>query len=137
MFWWWDQLDRQDAYSHYKPLADFLTDVSFVGMQRLKATASDNQLRLLGCQGSVRAYFWLFNSQAAWSNVVIEKNLPEEIKDTTIEIQGLKPGTYTVEWWHTHEGKIIEKKQVSFTEGPLKFSAPSFTRDIACKIRRR
>ncbi|MHC4282357.1 MAG: apiosidase-like domain-containing protein [Planctomycetota bacterium] len=29
MFWWWDQLDRQDAYSHYKPLADFLADVSF------------------------------------------------------------------------------------------------------------
>jgi len=134
MFWWWDQLDRQDAYGHYKPLADFLTDVSFAGLQELKANVSDKQLHLLGCQGSDRAYFWLFNPQAAWSNIVIEKNQPKEIKDTTIEIQGFKPGTYTVEWWHTHEGKIIEKKQVSLTEGPLKVSAPAFTRDIACKI---
>jgi hypothetical protein len=136
MFWWWDQLDRQNAYGHYKPLADFLTDVSFSGMRKLNAAVSDKQLHLLGYQASDRAYFWLFNPQAAWSNIVIEKNQPKEIKDTTIEIQGLKPGTYTVEWWHTHEGKIIEKKQVSLTEGPLKVSAPPFTTDIACKIKR-
>lgn len=26
LFWWWEQLDRQDGYQHYKPLAAFMAD---------------------------------------------------------------------------------------------------------------
>jgi len=136
LFWWWDQLDRQDAYRQYQPLAAFLADVSFTGLGELKANASGEQLRLLGYQGNDRAYLWLFDPQATWWNIVIEKQKPAEIKDTTIEIQGLQPGTYIVEWWHTHEGKVIQKEQVSFSQGPLRVSIPPFSRDIACKIRR-
>ncbi len=136
MFWWWDQLDRQDAYVHYRPLAAFLADVSFEGLRQTTATASNKQLRLLGCQGSDRAYVWLFNPKATWWNLVIEKHQPTEIRGTTIEIQGLQPDTYSVQWWHTYKGKIIEKQSVSFTAGPLRISVPPFSRDIACKIRR-
>ena len=134
LFWWWDQLDRQNAYSHYQPLSAFLADVSFAGLRELAATASNKQLRLLGCQGNDCAYLWLFDSQATWWNLVIEKRKSSEIKDATIEIQGLQPGTYTVEWWHTYEGKVIRKEQVSFTQGALRVSIPPFSRDIACKI---
>jgi hypothetical protein len=136
MFWWWDQLDRQDAYGHYKPLADFLADVSFAGLRESKAAVSDKQLRLLGYQGSDRAYFWLFNPKAAWSNIVIEMNQPKEIKNTTISIRDLESGTYSIEWWNTHDGTIIKKQQVSLTAGTLKINVPPFTRDIACKINR-
>jgi hypothetical protein len=136
MFWWWDQLDRQDAYSHYKPLSDFLADVSFAGLRELNSSASDNQLRLLGYQGSNRAYFWLFNPKTTWSSIVLEKNQPTEIKNTTISIRDLQPGTYNIEWWNTHDGSIIKKQQFSLSKGPLKVSVPPFTRDIACKIRR-
>jgi hypothetical protein len=136
LFWWWDQLDKQDAYNQYQPLAAFLADVSFAGLQELKATASSEQLRLLGYQSNDLAYVWLFNPQATWWNIAIEKQKPAEIKGATIEIQGLQPGTYTVEWWHTCEGKVIQKEQVSFSQGPLRVSIPPFSRDIACKIRR-
>jgi hypothetical protein len=136
MFWWWDQLDRQDAYGHYRPLAIYLADVSFEGLRGITATVSNEQLGLLGYQGDDRAYVWLFNPQAAWWNLVIEKQQPTEIKGTTIEIQGLRPGDYRVEWWHTYEGRIIEKERVSCTESPLRVSVPPFSRDIACKIRR-
>ncbi|MCX5637269.1 MAG: hypothetical protein NTX52_06205, partial [Planctomycetota bacterium] len=61
---------------------------------------------------------------------------PAEIKDAKIEIQGLQTGRYCVEWWHTYEGKVIQKEQVSFTQGPLRISVPPFSRDIACKIGR-
>jgi hypothetical protein len=134
MFWWWDQLDRQDAYGHYKPLADFLADVSFAGLRRLNAVASDNQLRLLGCQAGDRAYLWLFNPKAAWSKIVIENNQPTEIEDLTISIKDLQPGTYNIEWWDTQDGSIIKKQQVSLTKSLLKIPVPPFTRDIACKI---
>ena len=91
-FWWWDQLDRQDAYGHYRPLAAFLADVSFSGLHKLKATSSKQQLHLFGYQGNDCAYIWLFNPQAMWWNLVIEKQRPSEIKGTTINIQGLDPG---------------------------------------------
>jgi hypothetical protein len=136
MFWWWDQLDRQNAYGHYKPLADFLADVSFANLRELKAEASDKQLHVLGYQGNDRAYLWLFNQKAAWSNIVIEKNQPTEIKNATISIQDLEPGTYNVQWWNTHDGTIIKKQQVSLSTGTLKITIPPFNRDIACKISR-
>ena len=134
MFWWWDQLDRQDAYSHYKPLADFLADVSFTGLRKLNADAANKQLYVLGYQGNDRAYIWLFNPKATWSNIIIERNQPTEIKDTTISVHGLQPGTYNIEWWNTQDGSIIQKQQASQTEGTLKITVPTFTRDIACKI---
>ncbi len=135
MFWWWDQLDRQDAYHHYQPLSTFLTDVSFAGLQQLRAKISPEEIRLLGYQGNDRAYVWLFNPQAAWWNLVVEKQQPGEIKDARIEIEGLRPGKYCVEWWHTYEGKVIGNEQVALSEGPLHIAVPPFSRDIACKIR--
>jgi len=134
MFWWWDQLDRQDAYYQYQPLSAFLTDVSFAGLQQLRAKISPEEIRLLGYQGNDRAYIWLFNPQAAWWNLVVEKQQPEEIKDATIEIEGLRPGKYRIEWWHTYEGKVIGNEQIALGGGPLRIAVPPFSRDIACKI---
>jgi hypothetical protein len=135
LFWWWDQLDRQDAYGHYRPLAAFLADVSFAGLQQPRATTSDDQLRLFGYQGNNRAYIWIFNTQATWWNRVIANKQPVPITRAAIEIQGLQPGNYRLEWWSTYEGKIIRTERVSLVEGPLHISVPSFSGDIACKIR--
>ncbi len=137
-FWWWDQLDRQGAYGYYRPLAAFLDGVSFEGLEKVKAASSSKQqLHILGYQGSNCAYIWLSNPQATWWNQVIEKKRPSEIKGTTINIQGLDPGEYRVEWWHTRKSKIITESRISFKAGPLRISVPTFSRDIACKIKRR
>jgi hypothetical protein len=135
MFWWWDQLDRQDAYSHYRPLAAYLNDVSFAGLRPLEATISSNRLRLLGYQGSDRAYLCVFDTQALWWNRVVDKKQPAPIKQATIDINGLRPGNYRLEWWDTYKGKIIQTERISLAEGPLHVLLPSFTQDIACKIR--
>jgi hypothetical protein len=135
MFWWWDQLDRQNAYGHYRPLAKFLSDVSFAGLHELKATASDQRLALLGYQGEGCAYLWVFDTQATWWNRVVEKKQPSPIEDATIEIQGLRPGNYRLEWWDTSTGNIIRTEQLRGSQGPLRITIPSFSGDIACKIR--
>lgn len=134
MFWWWDQLDRQDAYHHYQPLSTFLADVSFAGLQHLQAQARPEELRLLGYQGNDRAYVWLFNPEATWWNLVVEKRQPTQIKDAAIEVQGLQPGNYRVEWWHTYEGRIIKQESVSLGGSSLHLTVPPFSHDIGCKI---
>jgi hypothetical protein len=134
MFWWWDQLDRQNAYGHYRPLARFLADVSFAGLHELKATASDQRLALLGYQGETCAYLWVFDTEATWWNRVVDKKQPAPIEGATIEIQGLRPGNYRLEWWDTSTGGIIRTEH-SGSQGPLRITIPSFSGDIACKIR--
>jgi hypothetical protein len=136
MFWWWDQLDRQNAYNHYRPLAAFLTDVSFKGLRSIQGTAPDGRFRWIGYQGKDRVYLWMADSQATWWNQVINEKQPASIEGDTITILGLQSGDYSLEWWDTYEGKIIRSEDVSFTKGPVQITVPSFRRDIACKIRR-
>lgn len=136
MFWWWDQLDRQNAYSHYRPLALFLKDISFSGMEPIKASLSISDIRVLGYQGKDRACFWLSNPKATWWNLVIENQQPPETNPAAIEIQGLAPGDYSIQWWDTSAGTVIRTDQVSLTKPTFKAPVPPFKRDIACKVKR-
>ena len=136
MFWWWELLDQQDAYKHYRPLSAFLTDVYFAGLRQTDATVSSEQLRVLGYQGDDCAYLWISDSRATWWNQIAENKQPEPVTDAAIEIRGLRPDDYRIEWWDTYEGKIIRTEQISCTDGRIQIPVPSFNRDIACKIQR-
>jgi hypothetical protein len=135
MFWWWELLDQQNDYRHYEPLAAYLKGVSFAGLQQTDAAISDDRFRVLGYQGDDCAYLWISDSRATWWNLIAENKQPEQVKNVTIEIHGLRDGTYRVEWWDTNDGKTIRTEQVSYAEGRLHIPIPSFSRDIACKIR--
>jgi hypothetical protein len=135
MFWWWELLDQQDAYRHYKPLSAFLSDICFAGLRQTDAEISNGQLRVLGYQGNDCAYLWVSDSRATWWKQIAESKQPEPVKDAAIKIRGLRDCTYRVEWWDTYEGKTIRSEQVLCTDDRLYVSVPPFSRDIACKIR--
>jgi len=136
MLWWWDQLDKQNAYGHYRPLSTFLKDVSFVGLQTLEAAADNDQIRLLGYQGNDCAYLWLSSAEATWWNLLVEKKQPTAIGGAKMEIKGLQTGNYSIEWWDTYEGKVIRKDNASCVRDLLRAEIPRFGRDIACKIQK-
>ena len=117
LFWWWEQLDMQGAYRHYKPLASFLVGVPFTkaGLRQVSATISSQQTRIIGLQGKDCAYLWLFNTQATWANLVIDEVKPEEI-EAMLEVEGLEPGVYQVQWWHTYEGKTVKQENIPLSE---------------------
>ncbi|MDP2896176.1 MAG: DUF5060 domain-containing protein [bacterium] len=134
MFWWWELLDQQGVYRHYKPLAEFLSDMHPAGLQPTTAKTSEPRLRIVGQQGRDRAYLWLANRQATWWNLVVEKREPDAIDSAAIAIAGLKPGRYNVLWWDTQEGAPVHRETAGVNEGRLELTVPPFTRDIACKI---
>jgi hypothetical protein len=134
MFWWWELLDQQDAYRHYKPLATFLTGFAPAGLRPTTATTSESRLRIVGQQAGDRAYLWLANRQAVWWNLVVDKRQPEAIDSATLTVEGLDPHSYTVLWWDTHEGAPISRQTITVDQGRLQLAVPPFTRDIACKI---
>ncbi len=134
LFWWWELLDQQDAYRHYKPLATFLADFRPAGLQPTTAATEEPRLRIVGQQGRDRAYLWLANRQATWWNLVVEKRQSDPIDSTSVMLDGLAPGRYTVLWWDTHEGVPLARQTMAAEEGRLRLTAPRFSRDLACKI---
>ena len=136
MFWWWEQLDLQNAYRHYRPLATYLKGIAFTGLRQVQIESANGRIAVLGYRGDERAYLWLWNKEATWWNVIAEKKQPEPIQAGTVRIDELAPGSYALEWWDTHAGKILAVDQGTADENGLRISVPRFDRDIACKIRR-
>ena len=134
LFWWWDQLDKQDTYDHYRPLAEFLRNISFSGLRKADVVTSEKQIQILGYQTERCAYLWLFNRQATWWNLVVEKQKSSEIKEAAIDIKGLELADYLIEWWDTRNGRIIKEDRVSLKTDFLHVLIPPFSQDIACKI---
>lgn len=137
MFWWWEQLDKQDAYKHYRPLADFLSGVSLAGLERTNAQIPNPQIHVLGYQGEDWACFWLCHKDSMWWSRIVDGNGVKETSGTVVEIRGLQPGHYDIEWWNTYSGKIVYSLSRSIDGPSLRLSAPTFRGDIACKIRRK
>lgn len=134
MFWWWELLDQQDAYRHYKPLAAFLADFRPAGLKPTTAATEEPRLRIVGQQGQDRAYLWLVNRQATWWNLVVEKRQSDPIDSASVALDGLAPGRYAVLWWDTYEGVPLARQTMVAEEGRLRLTAPRFRRDLACKI---
>ncbi len=131
LFWWWDQLDRQKVYPHYRPLAEYMRGVSFAGMQSDKAVISGVNLDALGYQSDKAAYLWIFDHTANWSSRIIEKQPPRIVAGARLSIHNLPAGTYSVEWWDTRSGKVIQQMEVNI---PQEIQIPPFSSDIACKV---
>ena len=136
LFWWWDRLDPRNHYPHYRPLADFVADIPWTTakLRKISATVSGTEARLVGLQGDDRAYFWLFDSAASWEHVVIRNRQPETIDGQQIDVGGLQPGAYRVEWWDTRTGEIVRRDHVSLEQPVLRLAVPRWQRDFAGKI---
>lgn len=136
MFWWWDRLDKRNAYPLYRPLATFVAGVPWTtaNLQPLAATVSESRLRLSGLRGTDRAYLWLFDPQASWANVVIRKQTPGSVAGVEVTIRDLAAGQYRVQWWDTWEGKSLAESIAAPQDGVLRLAVPTFSRDLAAKI---
>ena len=136
MFWWWERLDQHNAYPLYRPVSRFIADVPWTGgdLKPAAATCSDARLRLVGLQTRDRAWLWLFNPEACWTRVAVEKRLPSRITKATMEVKALPAPAYRVRWFDTRQGDVICEEKHSPDAGLLRLAVPEFDRDIACGI---
>ncbi len=134
LFWWWDQLDRQNVYPHYKSLAEYMRGVSFAQMKTTTAHVSDANCGILGYQSDLAAYLWIYDRTATWFRRIVEKQSPKSIINARLSIPDLSTGNYSIEWWDTRTGKIIRQEDAKQLQDIL---IPEFSSDIACKIQSR
>jgi hypothetical protein len=137
IYWWWDRLDKRNVYPLYRPLADFVAGIPWTTakLQTTSAAVSDGRLRVVGLQGPQRAYVWLFDQyHASWDSVVIRQQIPPEVRGVWLALRDLQPNTYRIQWWDTWHGKVLHEANAPAVGGVLRLTAPSFSRDVACKI---
>ena len=135
LFWWWEELDRMDAYGHYRPLAAFLADASLADLAPVQAAVNGAAVDVVGLAGPDRAYLWLFNPQASWRASVDRSEPPREVRGAWLKLAGLTPGArYRAQWWDTRAGRVIASSDVEAPQGIAALSVPAFLRDLACKL---
>jgi len=138
LFWWWERLDQRNAYPQYRPLRDFIADVPWNSgqVQPAEVTTADDRVRAVGLRAGGRAWLWLFNHSASWSNLVIEKRVPREIENIRLDLEEWPSDSSQVQWRDTRNGSVVRVDHRSPVDGKLHLTAPAFTGDIACSISR-
>lgn len=138
MFWWWNQLDRQDVYPQYGPLAEFMGGVPLIEQDMAPASLSaPEEVHAVGLQGESAAALWIVNRRATWWASVLNDREPSRLTGVRLSVKGLRPGAYTVEWWDTRRGEVLAEERVRTSGGALRLWPPPFQRDVACRVRRR
>jgi hypothetical protein len=138
MFWWWEQLDRCDAYHHYRPLAHYLKTVPFAAA-RLEPDEAEvdgsHKIMVVGLKGSRNACYWLYDPENSWERRGgRETAAGSEVTDAVLRVVDLPQGDYSVDWWDTRNGKIVENEIVSVSNVSLELAVPTFAHDIACQV---
>jgi len=135
--WFWDEIHRKDMYRHYAPLARYLAGIPWTtaGLRPAQAACSEG-VRVIGLQGPEHAFLWLSDPQATWWHIENDRKNPRRVENATVTLRGLRPGTYSVEWWDTWQGKPVSTAKAVAKGGVLVVRVPAFSRDLACKIGR-
>lgn len=136
--WFWDEIEKRDMYHHYRPLAAFVADIPFTkaGLRSVAARASDERLRVFALQGKACACAWIYNPEATWWKLGVEKTEPAPVQGASLALEGLEPGRYRAVWWDTWKGQAMAQDEIEAREGRITLAIPAFSRDIACKVMR-
>ncbi len=136
MFWWWEQLDRQDGYQHYKPLAAFMAGepLGIEPVSPIQPAANLPRCRVLGLRGTHRVLLWLFDTDTNWHRSLVEKKPPERVSEVQIRLTGLTAGKWKLQWWDTRTGKPFAERTISVSGQETALTAPAFERDLAAKL---
>lgn len=136
MFWWWERLDQQDGYRHYKPLAAFLAGepLGIEPVSPIQPDAGATRFRVLGLRGTHRVLLWLFDTDTNWHRTLVEKKPPERASNVQIRLTGLTAGQWKLQWWDTRAGKPFAERTISVSERETVLTAPVFERDLGAKL---
>ena len=142
LLWWFMFIDRHDQYHHYRALARFAhgEDRRNRKLQTTQPVVSGagpgaHWVSALVLKNSGSAYGWAYDRRSA-----LEIPSPTDRKNRrhsglTLDLRGLEPGGYVIEFWDTYTGKVVKTVR-KIVEGPsTTLQIPLFTNDIAFKVK--
>ncbi|MGD0094397.1 MAG: hypothetical protein ABSE73_31195, partial [Planctomycetota bacterium] len=142
LFWWYDFIDANNLYSHYRAFARFTEGedrrglAGTMGPLQLAAGNDAGELKARLYRWPTGAYVWIYCNDAM-------DRIPAPAEQSSYagveaRIPGLEAGKYRIEYWDCFEGKIIGKEDVQDLPAgqPLKLKPPTFKTSCAIKVHR-
>ncbi len=137
-YWWWLHIHFDNRYADYSALTKFMEGEDFrpIGDEPPMKTVfrSLGKSMLLGraMKSDRRMYVWIYHQKTPLGD-----EEPEEVSNATMNIGGLRPGKYRVEFWNTYTGELIGSQNIEFTKDTknVEVNLPAVKRDIALKIK--
>ena len=119
------------AVRNFMSAENFEADFGQLTAAQIKANVSTNNANAyaIGIAKSNKALVWIQNTQSIESSAE-----PQQLTGVTLTVNKLSIGSYDVEYWNTRTGTIMNQAQLN-NNGSLSVPIPSFTRDLAVKIK--
>jgi len=140
--WWWVFIADRNLYGSFEALARYaegedrrgrdLVNVSLPVMDRDTGYAASG-LTAECLHADDLAYVWVADQAKLFKGLPEPVSHPEHMR---IQIPGLRPGTYLVEFWDTYTGTVTNRCQVRCGDDGLSVDLPSFECDMALKVKR-
>lgn len=141
MFWWFQFIESDDLYSHYKALAAYHRGEERRGEGLVhRVLTTDNfpkphhDLAALALQNQTKAYVWVYSTSSM--ERMPAPQLAPRFKDIALRLSGFTPGKYRVEVWDTYAGTIVAANDVATEGSALTIPLPEFRTDCAIKVKR-
>ena len=90
-------------------------------------------MECLALKNDRSAYAWVYDSRSAVA--MPEKGSEYEHAGLTVTLSGMQPGAYSVEFWDTYKGEVVQKATRIIEGSVLSVALPSFVNDIAVKVK--
>ena len=138
-YWWWLHIHFDNRYDDYKALAKFMDgedmrpgkteaplETRFGAIGGASAPLVGRALR-----SDSRLYAWIYSPRTPLGGGDFTSS------GGVMHVTKLKPGTYTVEYWDTYKGTVIESAElvVADENTRLELKIPEVHRDIALKLK--
>jgi len=137
LFWWWDRLDRMNAYPHYLPVARFAEVIPFTRQALQPVVWKDDatSIRVLGMTANQCGYYWIIRDQGTWLSRLRGEPAPQSAT-ARIVLPGLAGGRYRVIWWDTWQGRKVAEVPLTVPTGEevATIETVAFTTDIAAQV---
>ncbi|MEW6355840.1 MAG: DUF5060 domain-containing protein [Planctomycetota bacterium] len=149
--WWWDFIDEENLYFHFKALANFNEGEDRRGKNLQTASSPKPGERwapgmiLIAAENGSKVERvgaeCLFNDQQFHAWIYDQKLIAPTYEQypmpprLVLAVDGLRNGVYDVEFWDTYNGVVTSRAELRVQGGPAKLALPKFEKDMALKIR--
>lgn len=152
MLWWWDNyIHPNNLYGQFTAISNFYAgeDLAAHEWQVTEAEpGEDSDVIVYGLQSEQNALLWVLSRDYSQRN--LEKqyldNLRARAEDpfnivfpdvagASINLAGLAAGAYSIEIWDSQSGTVIETQSAEVTDGTLSIALPTFSHDLALKVK--
>jgi len=138
LLWWFQFIEKDDAYWNFKALAAFNAGEDRRGQGLVSSTVTfpnpHHDLGALALQNPRMAYVWVYSRSAM--EQMPAPNLAPTFRQISIRLAGLLDGSYTIEVWDTRQGTVLARLNLPAAGGYLTVPLPDFRTDCAIKIKR-